>query len=89
VAKGGFVEEVNTLKRSPGGDLITFGGVGFASSLVAAGLVDEFQFFVNPTAVSEGYSVFHQPREGLGLELVRSDSYSCGMVVNRYTPKAR
>ena len=89
VAKGGFVKEVNRLKRSPGGDLITFGGVGFASSLVAAGLVDEFQFFINPTAVSEGYSVFHQPREGLRLELVRSDFYRCGMVVNRYTPEAR
>jgi dihydrofolate reductase len=88
VIKGGLIDEVNALKRRPGGPLITFGGVGFASSLVAADLVDEFQFFVNPTAVSEGYSIFHQPREGLRFELIRSDSYGCGMVVNRYRPTA-
>jgi dihydrofolate reductase len=86
LAEGEFIEEVNALKRRPGGDLITFGGVGFASSLAAAGLVDEFQFFVNPTAISEGFSIFHQPREKLRFELIRSDSYGCGMVVNRYAP---
>lgn len=50
----------------------------------AAGPVDEFRFFINPTAVSEGYSIFHQPREGFRLALLRPDACECGMVVNRY-----
>ncbi|MDD5334708.1 MAG: dihydrofolate reductase family protein [Rhodoferax sp.] len=84
VADGGMIREVKALKRRPGRNIITFGGVGFASALVAAGLVDEFQFFVNPTAVGDGLSIFNNPREGLKLKLLESTSYSCGIVVNRY-----
>jgi len=86
IARGGMVEEVNALKREPGKDIITIGGVGFASALVAAGLVDEFQFFVNPTAVGAGRSVFHDTRKGHKLRLLRSTAYESGMVVNRYAP---
>jgi dihydrofolate reductase len=81
-----MAEEVNALKREPGKDIITIGGVGFASALVAAGLVDEFQFFVNPMAVGAGRSVFHDQRKGHKLRLLRSTAYECGMVVNCYTP---
>lgn len=86
IARGGMAEEVNALKREPGKDIITIGGVGFASALVAAGLVDEFQFFVNPTAVGAGRSVFHDQRKGHKLLLLHSTGYECGMVVNRYAP---
>jgi dihydrofolate reductase len=89
IANGGLVEEVNALKRQPGLNIIAFGGVGFAFSLVAAGLVDEFQLFVNLTAVGDGSSIFKNPREGLKLKLIQSTSYDCGMVVNRYTPVGR
>ncbi|MET3178022.1 UNVERIFIED_ORG: dihydrofolate reductase [Variovorax guangxiensis] len=86
VARGGMAEEVNALKREPGKDIISIGGVGFASALVAARLVDEFQFFVNPTAVGAGRSVFHDQRKGHRLRLLRSTAYESGMVVNRYAP---
>lgn len=85
VVKGDFAEAVKGLKRQPGGDLITFGGVGFASSLVDAGLVDEFQFFINPTAVGQGRSLFGGRRDGVKFRLAGSTSYNCGIVVNRYT----
>ena len=86
VARGGMAEEVNALKREPGKDIISIGGVGFASALVAAGLVDEVQFSVNPTAVGAGRSVFHDQRKGHRLRLLRSTAYESGMVVNRYAP---
>jgi dihydrofolate reductase len=86
VANGGLIEEVNALKRQRGQKIITFGGVGLASSLVAAGLIDEFQFFVNPTVVGDGRSIFDNQREGLKLKLIKSTSYDCGVVVNRYAP---
>jgi len=87
IARGSMVEEVNALKRQPGRNIIAFGGAGFASSLVAAGLVDEFQFFVNPTAVGDGRSILNDARAGLKLELIGSASYDCGVVVNRYAPR--
>ena len=85
VARRSLVEEVNALKRQPGQNIIAFGGVGFASSLVAAGLVDEFQFFVNPTAVGDGLSIFND-RAGTKLKLILSTSYDCGIIVSSYVP---
>jgi dihydrofolate reductase len=86
IARGGMADEVNALKRQDGKDIIAIGGVGFASSLVAAGLVDEFQFFVNPMAVGGGRSVFHDQRHGHALRLLQSTAYECGVVVNRFAP---
>jgi len=88
LAPGGMKEEVNALKRRIDGDIIVFGGVGFASALVAAGLVDEFQLFVNPAAVGAGRSIFSQLSDGLHLKLLDSAAYDCGIVVNRYAAAA-
>ncbi|MFH0132953.1 dihydrofolate reductase family protein [Variovorax sp. VaC1] len=86
IARGGMADEVNALKQQGGKNILCIGGVGFASSLVAHGLVDEFQFFVNPTAVGGGRSVFHDPHKGHKLRLLQSTAYECGVVVNRYAP---
>ena len=88
LAPGGMVEEVNALKRRIAGDTIVFGGVGFASALVGAGLVDELQLFVNPAAVGAGRSIFGQLPDGLQLQLLDSAAYDCGIVVNRYAAAA-
>lgn len=68
--------------------MVTFGSTGFASALIAEGLVDEFQFFVNPTAAGKGDALFHDTRRGTKLRLLRSDSYASGIVVNRYARAA-
>ena len=88
LAPGGMVEEVNALKQRIEGDTIVFGGVGFASALVAAGLVDELQLFVNPAAVGAGRSIFGQLPDGLHLQLLDSAAYDCGIVVSRYAAAA-
>jgi dihydrofolate reductase len=82
VARGPLAEAVAALKRAGVGDIMCFGGVGFARALVAAGVVDEYQFYVNPTAVGSGESIFHATT---ALRLLGSTSYDCGIVVTRYT----
>ena len=86
IAAGRMADEVNALKRQPGANILCIGGAGFASSLVAEGLVDEFQFFVNPVAVGGGRSAFLDHRNGHMLRLLGSRAYECGLVVNRYAP---
>ena len=86
IASRSMADEVNALKQQPGANILCIGGAGFASSLVAEGLVDEFQFFVNPMAVGGGRSVFHDQRNGHKLRLLGSRAYECGVVVNRYAP---
>ncbi|WP_404927688.1 dihydrofolate reductase family protein [Mesorhizobium sp. ORM16] len=62
-----------------------FGGAGFASALIAARLVDEFQLFINPAVLGAGRRIFDQGGFGR-LRLLGSKSYACGMVVSRYAP---
>ena len=85
VVSGDLPREVNALKAGEGGDMAVFGGAGFASALIAAGLVDEFQLFVNPAVLGAGRRIFDQGGFGK-LRLLGSKAYACGMVVNRYAP---
>ncbi|TPM34263.1 dihydrofolate reductase family protein [Mesorhizobium sp. B2-3-4] len=85
VVSGDLVREVGALKAGEGGDIGVFGGAGFASALIAAGAVDEFQLFVNPAVLGAGRRIFDQGGFGR-LILLGSKAYACGMVVNRYAP---
>lgn len=85
VASGDLPREVNALKAGDGGDMAVFGGAGFASALIAAGLVDELQLFINPAVLGAGRRIFDQGGFR-NLRLLGSKAYVCGMVVNRYAP---
>ncbi|WP_348630327.1 dihydrofolate reductase family protein [Mesorhizobium sp. M7A.F.Ca.US.006.04.2.1] len=85
VASGDLPREVNALKAGEGGDMAVFGGAGFASALIAAGLVDEFQLFINPAVLGAGRRIFDQGGFR-NLRLLGSKTYDCGMVVSRYAP---
>ncbi|CDX27133.1 Bifunctional deaminase-reductase domain protein [Mesorhizobium sp. ORS 3359] len=85
VVSGDLAREVDALKHGEGGDIAVFGGAGFASALIAAGLVDEFQLFINPAVLGSGRRIFD--KSGFArLALLGSKSYACGMVVSRYAP---
>ncbi|WP_027062049.1 dihydrofolate reductase family protein [Mesorhizobium loti] len=85
VVSGDLPREVAALKAGEGADMVVFGGAGFASALIAAGLVDEFQLFINPAVLGAGRRIFDQGGFGK-LWLLGSKAYACGMVVNRYAP---
>ncbi|WP_217577857.1 dihydrofolate reductase family protein [Mesorhizobium sp. GbtcB19] len=85
VVSGDLPREVEALKQSEGGDIAVFGGAGFASALIAAGLVDEFQLFVNPAVLGGGRRIFDQGGFAR-LKLLGSKAYASGMVVSRYAP---
>ncbi|TPJ67817.1 dihydrofolate reductase family protein [Mesorhizobium sp. B2-7-1] len=85
VVSGDLPREVDALKQGEGGSIAVFGGAGFASALIAAGLVDEFQLFINPAVLGSGRRIFDKGGFG-GLKLLGSKSYACGMVVSRYAP---
>ncbi len=87
VRSGDLPHEVGTLKAEKGGNIAVFGGAGFASALIAAGLVDEFQFFINPAALGGGTRIFDQAGFRK-LHLIGSKAYECGIVVSRYAPVA-
>jgi dihydrofolate reductase len=85
IGNGPLLDEVAALKRQAGRTIICFGGVGFATSLLQTGEVDELQLYVNPSALSDGDSIFDKPRR---LELIDATPFACGIVVQRYRPAA-
>ena len=89
LAKKPLVETVDELKTQAGKNIVTFGGAGFASALIANDLVDEFQFYTNPIALHEGLSIFAKKGIDQDLELIGASPYSCGIVVARYAPRGR
>jgi dihydrofolate reductase len=81
VENGDLSETVNKLKNQAGKDIIVYGGAQFVSELIKNKLVDEFFFFINPTAIGNGLKIFHDRAQ---LKLVKSIAYSNGIVVNQY-----
>jgi len=83
VRSGDLPREVGMLKAEEGGNVGVFGGAGFASALIAAGLVDELQLYINPAALGDGTRIFDQAGFRK-LRLLGSKAYECGILVSRY-----
>jgi len=84
LAKGDLVEEINELKNQNGKDIIAYGGGAFVSALIAAGLVDEFNLFVNPVALGTGMPIFKELKSKQKFALRESRAFPCGITLIRY-----
>ena len=86
---GDLAKDIAQLKSEPGNDLIAWGGVRFARSLVRLGLVDEFAFTVYPVAIGQGLSIFAELPKTMSLELRSAQTFSKGVVAQAYRVKAK
>lgn len=74
LATGDAVETTRELKAEIDGE-IAVGGAGLAADLIRAGLVDEFQLFVNPVILGAGTPFFPPLEEPIDLELVETRDF--------------
>lgn len=84
LAKGNLADEVKKLKQKEGKDIIAYGGSTFVSSLIKEGLIDEYHLFINPTAIGNGMPIFQSIENPLKLQLLKSSTFRCGIVVLHY-----
>jgi dihydrofolate reductase len=89
LAKGNLVDEINQLKKQDGKDMIVYGGATFVSSLIKDNLIDEYYLFINPIAIGKGMTIFGNLKDTMGLNLMQSKTFKCGIVVNQYEPNNR
>jgi dihydrofolate reductase len=87
LATGNLSDEIMRLKREKGRDIIVYGGATFDSSLIKAGLIDEFHLFINPAAVGSGMAIFKDINEIQKFTKVKSTPFDCGIVELYYQPK--
>jgi dihydrofolate reductase len=86
VASGDLADEIAKLKAQDGKPIIAHGGAGFARSLVAQGLVDEFALLVHPVVLGKGLPVFSELAAPRPLKLVSSKAFPGGAVAQIYRP---
>lgn len=84
LVKENFAAETAKLKQQPGKDILTFGGVGTASSLIRWGLVDEYNLVINPVILGSGRPLFSGMEEQIKLKLIKSRPYKSGIVLLTY-----
>jgi dihydrofolate reductase len=86
IARGDLAQEIATLKREPGKDMLAWGGAAFAQSLSRLGLVDEYRLILQPVALGQGLPLFKDLTAPLRLELVDAQTYPTGAALHVYRP---
>jgi dihydrofolate reductase len=84
IARGDLVEEIAALKRESGGDIIAWGGAGFAHALLAAGAIDEYRLVINPVLAGQGLNIFRQFPGPIDLHLASAQAFATGAVIHVY-----
>ncbi|RBL92400.1 dihydrofolate reductase family protein [Chitinophaga flava] len=82
ILNGDLKDSITTLKKSEAGDIIVYGGATLVSNLINEDLIDEYHLIVNPVALGSGLSIFKKSKH---LKLIKSTSFSCGVIVNQYS----
>lgn len=82
-----LAQAVNALKRQDGKPLLT-GGIHLALKLAELGLIDEYEFIVQPRLAGHGPYVFAGLSRHQELELVGRKDFKSGAVALKYVPKA-
>ena len=87
IAKGDLHEEIAKLKKQPGGEIIAWGGAGFAQALSKAGLIDEYVILTRPIAYGDGKPLFSGLADALKLNVLVTAAYDNGTMLRIYAPR--
>ena len=83
LVRGDLAQAVQQLKEEPG-DALWVGGVTLPLALADLGLIDEYEFLVQPVLAGHGPTLLSGLRERIQLELVERRELRSGAVVLRY-----
>ena len=84
---GDLGKAVQQLKREPGMGLLV-GGVQLPLALAELGLIDEYEFVVQPRLAGHGPTLFAGLSRYVDLRLVSRLEFASGAVAMRYEPKS-
>jgi dihydrofolate reductase len=87
LVRGDLGSAVRQLKRESGKGLLV-GGVKLPLALAELGLIDEYEFLVQPRLAGDGPTLFAGLSKPIELKLVSRLEFSSGVVAMRYEPKS-
>ncbi len=85
LVQGDLAKAVQRLKQEPGKGLLT-GGVTLPLALADLGLIDEYEFVVQPILAGHGPTLFAGLSERLELKLIGRQEFRSGAVALSYQP---
>jgi dihydrofolate reductase len=80
------VDAVRQLKQMPGKDMCVLGSGSIITQLADAGLIDQYQFMVDPVALGDGTPTFRGLPRKLDLKLISTRAFKSGVVLLSYQP---
>jgi dihydrofolate reductase len=86
LVRGDLGKAVQQLKQEPGKGLF-LGGVKLPLALAELGLIDEYEFVVQPTLAGHGPTLFAGLSKRVDLKLVSRLEFGSGAVAMRYEPR--
>src|ERR1700690_4103703 len=86
LVRGDLEKAVQQLKRESGKGLLT-GGVKLPLALAELGLIDEYEFLVQPRLAGHGPTLFAGLSKRVDLKLVSRLEFASGVVAMRYEPR--
>jgi dihydrofolate reductase len=82
--KGDLFDEVRKLKAAPGGDMMILGSGMLLAQLAGEGLIDEYQFLVDPLLLGRGTNVTEGLDRIVRLRLTKVRAFTSGGVLMCY-----
>lgn len=86
IIRGDAVAEMKKLKKTEGSDMTILGSGSIISLFAAHGLVDAYQFMLDPVAIGKGTSIFTGISRKLDLKLTHSKVFKSGVILLGYEP---
>lgn len=86
VVSGNIVEETRKLKEASVKDLTILGSGSILTQFAEAGLIDDYQFMINPVALGAGEPMFKGMKGFLNLDLVSVKTFKNGILLLNYKP---
>ncbi|MGH7469735.1 MAG: dihydrofolate reductase family protein [Longimicrobiales bacterium] len=85
VVRTGAATEVVRLKRENGKDMVIWGSISLAQSLMSQNLIDEYQLVICPVVLNRGKPLFRAQADAVDLMLLNVTSFDRGAVLLTYT----
>ena len=79
-------KEINKLKTQPGKNMVLWGSISLAQSLIKKNLIDEYHLRICPIVVGSGRPLFPDNIDSLNLKLVEFKKYNSGLIFLHYEP---
>lgn len=84
LVNGNLEGEITALKHKPGKDIIVYGSGKLVSALMHYSLIDEYQLWLHPVILGKGKLLFNNLHKRLDLKLLKSKTFSSGVILLHY-----